>query len=305
MIKRRLKTLFKSILILFSGWLLWLTFTARPAPNHPYYLTGSFSTIAHRGGGETHPENTLLSFIHSEKLGITILEMDIRLSKDQHIILFHDRTLNRTTHCDGPVSHYTLAELRRCSMRMVATSKQSSKKDEEHPFGGELTVIPTLEEIFQRFPNKKMIIEIKGHESALINGFCTMLQQYNKETQVLVGAFRQATLNHFRQICPKVATAASAKEAFRFYLLSKLRLTALLSPTETSLIMPWQFSSKKKNRFFFMDIITPSFIRQAHNKNLAVYVFTVNEPEDMQTLIDMGVDGIMTDSPKKLTSLVK
>ena len=298
MIKRWLKILLKSFFIILSAWLVWLLVTAKPAPDHPFHANETFSTIGHRGGGGTKPENTLQAFLNSDQLGIDILEMDIRLSKDRHIILFHDRTLSRTTNCDGLVSEYTLKQLRECTMRQGSSGKGSNTTLQD-------SGIPTLNEVFDHFPDKRMIIEIKGSEPQLITDFCTMLHRYNKDQQVLVGAFRQSTLDQFRQVCPKVATAATAREGFRFYLVSKLRLTGLLAPEFTSLIMPWRFTSKEKNKFFFMDIFTPSFIKQAHNKNLAVYVFTVNDPEDMKILIDLGVDGIMTASPEVLLSVAQ
>lgn len=302
MIKRWLKTIFKTLLAILFAWLVWLLVTAKPAPDHPYHANETFSTIGHRGGGGTQPENTLQAFLNSDQLGIDILEMDIRLSKDHHIILFHDRTLSRTTDCDGLVSEYTLKQLRECAMRSGSTEIgiNGSIQNSPIPLG-----IPTLNEVFEHFPDKRMIIEIKGSEQQLITDFCTMLHRYKKEEQVLVGAFRQSTLDQFRQVCPDVATAATAREGFRFYLLSKIRLTGLLAPEFTSLIMPWRFTSREKNKFFFMDIFTPSFIKQAHNKNLAVYVFTVNDPEDMKLLIDLGVDGIMTASPEVLLSITK
>ncbi len=302
MIKRRLKSLLKPLLVIFVGWMFWLFITAEPAPDHAFYADKSFSSIGHRGGGGTLPENTLQAFVNSDKLGVDILEMDIRISKDHHIILFHDRTLSRTTDCDGLVSDYTLNQLRECRMRTVSATIESHPGEQAPGISAE---IPTLEEVFERFPEKRMIIEIKGGESHLITGFCTMLQQHKKELQVLVGAFRQSTLDQFRQVCPKVATAATSREGFQFYLLSKLRLTGLLSPAYTSLIMPWRFTSEEKNKFFFMDIITPSFIRQARIKNLAVYVFTVNDPDEMKTLIDLGVDGIMTASPDVLLKVAR
>ncbi len=305
MIKRWLKILFKSLLVVLFGWLAWLFVTAKPAPDHPFHADESFSTIGHRGGGGKLPENTLQAFVNSDRLGTDILEMDIRLTKDRHIILFHDRTLTRTTDCDGLVSEHTLKELQQCKMRNGSATADAHHNQQPSGISGIPQGIPTLKEVFDYFPNKRMIIEIKGSEPELSADFCTMLHQHKKELQVLVGAFRQATLDQFRQLCPTVATAATAREGFRFYLVSKLRLTGLLSPTATSLIMPWHFTSKEKNKFFFMDIITPSFIRQAHNKNLAVYIFTVNDPEDMKMLIDLGVDGIMTASPDVLLSIAQ
>jgi glycerophosphoryl diester phosphodiesterase len=250
-------------------------------------------------------ENTSSAFTHSNQLGIDILEMDLRITRDQKMVIFHDRSLSATTNCEGRISDHSLAELKNCRLKRRDGNKISEVNDSPSPGKYKESAIPTLEQIFQQFPHKRMIIELKDGDPILVKNFCRLITHYGKQSEILVGSFRQKAMDQFRSNCPLVATSATPREAFLFYFLAKLRLAKLTSSVATTLHMPWRFGFKEKNRFFFWDIITPSFVEQAHAKNLFIQVWTVNEPEDMETLINLGVDGIMTDRPELLISIAK
>lgn len=303
MLKNRFKKALIVLILLGAGCVAWFALTSSRAPEHPFYQAATFDVIAHRGGAGIMPENTLEAMILSERLGVDILEMDIRLTKDRQIVVIHDETLNRTTSCNGLVAQITLAELSRCKIKSdLVTVDSAFAKDSFSPEHSFIT-IPTLETVLQRFPTRRMVIEIKGETPELVTEFCRLIRHANKTSQILVGSFRQSALDHFREICPEVATSASPKEAALFVLLSKIRLAFLLSPAATALQIPRRFIAKKGSLLPDFEIVTAALIRQAHAKNLAVQVWTVNDPTEMTELIGLGVDGIMTDFPDRLLAV--
>jgi glycerophosphoryl diester phosphodiesterase len=241
--------------------------------------------------------------IVAEQLGTDILEMDIRLTKDRQIVVIHDETLNRTTSCEGPLSHVTLSDLSRCRIvnrfPTVYMNSTAEKSGNEKSY---LTV-PTLESVFEKFPSQHMVIEIKENKPELVAGFCALIRQYHKTSHILVGSFHQSALELFRKTCPQVATSATPKEVATFVLLSKLGLSGLLSPSATALQVPPRFTAKENSVLPDFEIVTASLVRQAHAKNLAVHVWTINEADEMAALIALGVDGIMTDFPDRLLSV--
>ena len=104
-------------------------------------------------------------------------------------------------------------------------------------------------------------------------------------------------LEHFRTACPQVATSAGPSEAMLFYLLSRIGLTSLYSPSEKALLVPMAFRDRH--------VVSPGLVAAAHRRNLKVAVWTVNTEEDMRQLIASGVDGILTDYPDRLAGLIK
>jgi glycerophosphoryl diester phosphodiesterase len=114
--------------------------------------------------------------------------------------------------------------------------------------------------------------------------------------RVVVASFRQGTLEQFRRECPEVATSASASEASGFLARYKAGLAASYSPPMQALQVPEYAGG--------MQVLTREFVAAAHGRNLHVHAWTVNAPEDMRRLLDLGVDGIMTDYPDRLLELL-
>jgi glycerophosphoryl diester phosphodiesterase len=113
---------------------------------------------------------------------------------------------------------------------------------------------------------------------------------------VIVASFDSGALKRFRAIAPQVATSATAKEAFPFYWLYRLRLESVYTPPAEVLMIP-QYYKKKK-------VVTSRFIKTVHQRNIRVHVWTINSESRMKQLLYLGVDGIMTDYPNRLIELV-
>ena len=117
------------------------------------------------------------------------------------------------------------------------------------------------------------------------------------EDQVLVSSFRQANMDAFRAECPEVATSATEDEVRVFYVLFRLGLTGLLTPNYASLQVP-----ESSGGIF---LLSPDFVRAAQARGLAVQPWTINETEDLQRILALGVDGINTDNPDRRLELLK
>ena len=145
-----------------------------PMPDHPFVREGGVEVIAHRGGWGLWPENTLFAFQNAVDLGVDMLELDIRGTKDGHIVVFHDSRLRRTTNGTGRVNEFTLEELK----KLDAGYQWSPDDGKTFPFRGKGIVIPTLKEVFESFPEMRISIEIKDREPQMVTSFIDVICKY-------------------------------------------------------------------------------------------------------------------------------
>jgi glycerophosphoryl diester phosphodiesterase len=266
---------------------------AKPAPEHPYYANQpELMVIAHQGGEGLWPSETLFSFQNAASLGVDVLEMDLHITKDDVLVLIHDKTVDRTTDGSGNVEELTLAEIK----ALDAGYRWSPDDGATFPFRGQGITIPTLEEIFKAFPGYRMVIEIKKTERSMAKPFCALIRQYNLQNQILIASFHDERMTEFRAECPEIATSAARQETTSFVLLSKVFMGGLVSPIYHSLQVPEKSSG--------ITVMTAAFIRAAHARNLRVEPWTIDDPEQMRQYIAWGVDGIITDRPDLLLEIL-
>lgn len=277
---------------------------AEPARSHPYFETdaaGRPLVIAHRGGAGLRPENTLAAFTHADEIGADILEMDVRRTADGELVIIHDASVDRTTNGTGAVGTLTLAEIKRLDAGYrwsQAVERFTTFEDGDHPFRGKGISVPTLEEVFESFPTNRILIEIKTEEpEGVADKLCAAIRRHARTQTTLVASVNDATLTRFRIGCPEVATSASSDEARNFLALRFTHLTAAYSPAFHALQVPPNLGK--------LPIITREFIEAAHARNLVVHPWTINEAQDMRRLLDLDVDGIITDRPDLLIELLR
>jgi glycerophosphoryl diester phosphodiesterase len=263
-----------------------------PLPAHPFWGTPKPRVIAHRGGRGLWPENTLYAFEHAAALGVDVLEMDLRRTADGEIVALHDDTVDRTTDGQGPVGTFTLAQLKQLDAGYRFTADDGAS----YPFRGQGISIPTLREVLEALPDARLNLEMKPGDPGMAAPLCQLIGAQRAQQRVVVAAIDQAAMDMFRAGCPEVATAATKDEVVSFVRLSKLYVHALHRPAAHALQIP--------ERVGDLDLLTEGFLRDAAQFNLKVEVWTVNEPQDMQRLLAMGVDGIMTDFPDRLLKLL-
>lgn len=239
--------------------------------------------FAHRGGAKLAPENTMAAFERAVSLGADGVECDVHLSRDGIPVVIHDATLERTTDATGAVGSLTADELAR------ADAGHHFAAGGTYPFRGQDVGVPMLEQVLRRFPDIRVIIELKQADPALARAVVDVVRRANAIDRVCVGSFHQVGLNVIRSDEPRMATSASQSEA---------RLTLYRSWYR------WPFGAKRPycafqvpQRAGRLRVISRAFLRQAHQDGARVDVWVVDHPEEITRLFDWGVDGVISDRP--------
>lgn len=249
--------------------------------------------IAHRGGAGLWPEATRYAFTNAAQIGVDALEMDVHLTRDGELVVIHDATVDRTTDGTGAVKDLDVMEL----ARLDAGAKWDAPREPgSFPYRGLGEGVPRFVDVARDHPNVPLLIEIKpdGVETAI--ALCEALRQEGRTGDAIVGSFHIQALAAFRAACPEVATGAAPNEVRNFLILARMRLAGPYRPAFDVLQVPVRQGS--------IEVVTPSFVRAAHAKGVAVHVWTVDEVSEIERLLDLGVDGIITDRPDRALTVV-
>jgi glycerophosphoryl diester phosphodiesterase len=250
--------------------------------------------IAHRGGAKIAPENTIEGFREGLRVGAGVLELDVHTTADGHVVVIHDATVDRTTNGTGAVREMTLAEVK----RLDAGYRFTRDSGATFPYRGAGIGIPTLEEIYDEFVDMPINVEIKGERPGIEEALWRIIEVAGGEDRTLVVSESTATIRRFREASGgRVATASSSVELISFWLLSHLGLSWSFKPPFQALQGPETYHGLR--------IVTPGFVRAAHERGLRVDVWTIDSEPDMRRLLGYGVDGIMTDRPDVLAKVLE
>ena len=250
--------------------------------------------IAHRGGAEIAPENTLEGFREGLRVGAGVLELDVHTTADGHVVVIHDDTIDRTTDGTGAVREMSFAEIR----RLDAGYRFTPDGGETFPYRGQGIKIPTLGEVYDEFAEVPINVEIKGERPGTEEALWRVIESAGAEERTLVVSESTPIIRRFREASSgRVATASSSAELISFYLLSRIGLSGLSRPRYQALQGPETYHG--------LHVVTPGFVRAAHKQRLRVDVWTINSESDMRRLLGYGVDGIMTDRPDILARVLE
>ena len=280
---------------------VYLLFTLRsqPLPPHPFFAASDdVLVIAHQGGEGLRPSNTMTAFANAVALGVDVLETDVHATADGELVLMHDDTVDRTTDGSGTLREMTLAEVQALDAGYYWTDDDG----QSYPYRGQGLRVPTLRELLTAFPQMRFNVEIKEQEPPVAEPLCDLIRELGMAEQMLVASFNEAAIVAFRQACPEVATSMVQAEIIPFFALSKLWLGATYQPQVEAIqvpefrggIVPWGD----------LRVVNGRFVRDAQHHNIEFHVWTVNETDDMQRMLDWGVDGIITDRPDRLLALL-
>jgi glycerophosphoryl diester phosphodiesterase len=258
----------------------------------PEEKTERLLVMAHRGGAGLWPENTMLAFERARELGVDVIETDVHSTADGVLVVIHDATIDRTTNGAGRVGDLTLAQVK----KLDAGYRWSADAMKTFPWRGQGLSVPTLDEVLTRFPEMRFNIEPKQEQPSLAQPLCRMLREKGMVNKIVIGSFSQTVLNEFRRECPEVATSASPSEVGEFIRAINAGRGAVSRPVMKALQVPEYVGGRH--------VLTKALVDAAHAQNLQVHAWTVNETEDMRRLISIGVDGIMTDYPNRLLTVL-
>ena len=250
--------------------------------------------LAHRGASVLAPENTIEAFRLATEAGAGGLELDVHMTRDGHIVVIHDATVDRTTNGTGAVSEMTLDELR----RLDAGHNFSPDGGPTRPYRGRGVRVPTLVEVLREFSGVAVNIEIKAGTPGIEETVLGVLREANALERALVVSTPHATVKHFRKVSGGyVSTGASRWEIGVFYISSKFRLERLVRPAYDALQVPLRHRG--------IPVVTRRFVQAAHARGVRVDAWTINQADEMRRLLDLGVDVIMTDRPGMLAEVLE
>lgn len=272
--------------------------------------------IAHQGGEVEAPSDTLYAFKTAMDKGVDVLEMDVHITSDGHVVVIHDETVDRTTNGTGSVENMTLAQVKQLdaahwfvpdvgtthsSPASAYTLRGIATREKAPPPGytpNDFT-IPTLAEVLDTFPGVYTNIELKPttqKTGVLEPAVAKLLADRGRTDDVIVVSFVDHSLELFKLLAPTVHTATATGQAGLFWASSQGPLPGAPNPRYVALQVPEVFAG--------VPVVNPGFIAKAQANGLAVHVWTVNDEADMRRLLDWGVDGIMTDRPTLLESIL-
>jgi glycerophosphoryl diester phosphodiesterase len=272
---------------------------------HNPWLERRVLAFGHRGSARRRPENTLRAFRWAVQQGAPALEMDLRATADGEVVVCHDATVDRTTDGWGPVAGHSLAELRRldAAHRFVpGHGAEADAPDGPYPLrgtGDDHLRIPTLAEVLAAFPETLLTLELKeGPPDApsLAPRVAELLTEHDRSDDVVVSAFDDAVLRDFRQQTPTAPTGTHAGEIAAFLRTRDLPVVAPGTRPPVAFQVPVTYRD--------IEVVSGEFVDAAHGAGLAVHVWTVNEPRQIAWLLDLGVDGIMSDHADRVLALV-
>jgi glycerophosphoryl diester phosphodiesterase len=244
--------------------------------------------VAHRGGSKIAPENTMVAFRRAvDWWRADMLELDVRLTRDGHVVVIHDETLDRTTDGEGPVAARTLDEI-----RTLDAGYQFQDSEGGHPFRGTGVLVPTFEEVLAAFPNTRLNVESKEPRAAA--PLVEVIRRHRAEHRVLVAAAFEASRRGARGYTGP--WGASRHQVLGFWALHRLPGGAPYLPRVDVFQVPEQWKG--------MRIVSEAFVRAAHSRNIPVQVWTVDDPESMKRLLALGVNGIQSDRPDVLAQVL-
>jgi glycerophosphoryl diester phosphodiesterase len=245
--------------------------------------------FAHRGGAGDHPENTMAAFRAAVAMGYRYLETDVHLTRDGAIVAFHDSVLERVTDRRGRIGEVTSAELAEADAGYWFTRDGGRT----YPHRGTGVRIPLLTELIEEWPDAFLNIDTKS--DPVVEPLAVLLKRMNVLDRVCVGSFSDARLRRFRALVGDgVCTSMGPREVTR------ARLSSLTGRIPRQGALCIQVPVRQNG----IPMVEPLMIRAAHRSGLAVHVWTIDDGGEMERLLDLGVDGIMTDSLDTLRSVL-
>ncbi|WP_435644040.1 glycerophosphodiester phosphodiesterase [Streptomyces sp. H49] len=236
------------------------------AIRHPYLDHPGPLAFAHRGGAADGVENTEAQFRRAVETGYRYLETDVHATADGRLVAFHDATLDRVTDGAGRIADLPWARVRQARV-------------------GGREPVPLFEELLDAFPEARWNVDVKAEPA--LRPLLELIERTNAWDRVCVGSFSEARVMRARRLAgPRLATSFGTRGVLNLRLRS-WGLPAVVRRSAVAAQVPVAQSG--------VPVVDHRFLRAAHALGLQVHVWTINDPDSMHRLLDLGVDGIMTD----------
>lgn len=242
---------------------------------HSYLDYDGFLAFAHRGGAEEAPENTMAAFEAAVRLGYRYLETDAYTTSDGTLLSFHDEVLDRVTNMQGAVAETPWSTVRQAKV-------------------GGLEPVPLMAEVLDAFPDVRVNIDPKVDSA--VEPLIKLLKDMDVLDRVCIGSFSSARIQAFRDAFgEKVCTSMGPMETARF------RGHAFHLP----LTKPVANCAQLPVKHYGLTLVDKRMVSAGKRLGIQIHVWTIDEEAEMERLIDLGVDGLMTDKPSLLRTVLK
>ncbi|WP_337924991.1 glycerophosphodiester phosphodiesterase [Arthrobacter jiangjiafuii] len=246
--------------------------------SYPYFSCPVPLGLAHRGFSREGLENTMTAFRAAAALGFGYLETDVRTTRDGVLLAFHDAGLDRVAGTGGPLNKLSLREVRQARV-------------------GGIEEIPTFEELLTQLPHERLNVDIK--DAAGSAELARLVEKHAAHDRVLVTSFSdRRRLAALRRLSRPAASSAGSLFTALTILLAPFGAAGLLARLGRYQCL------QVPERQGPLRIITPAFLRRCHRAGLQIHVWTVNDPADMERLLDLGVDGLVSDRSDLLAGIL-
>lgn len=273
---------------------------------HPFFDVPTPCAIGHRGAAGELPENTLSSLERARARGAAILETDLRLSADGVPVLFHDANLDRTTDGQGPLASRPYAALRRLDAAFHFRPPEGEARRGPPPLRGRGVRIPSFEEALATFANARFNVELKDPDPALTRAALACVADAGCAHRVLLTAEGTEHMSALREAVAEadldVAIGACIGDVIAFLgsVASGAAPPGVASGGRSLGPMALQVPPRTPHG----PLVDAAFVDHAHAHGLVVHVWTINDPAEMDTLLGLGVDGIVSDFPGRVIEAI-
>lgn len=261
---------------------------------HPYFDVAEPTVIAHRGSAGEAPENTLPSFERALAQGAAILESDIHGTRDGVPVLIHDDVVDRCTDGSGAVGDHSFDALR----RLDAGYRFTPDSGRSYPQRGRGIRIPSLAEALEAFPGARFNLELKERRPDLVANTVTAVANAGREALTLLTAGEDQLMAELRDCLAKkgvdVAQGACLADILAF--IQSAQRDEPPPSAAMALQVPAHFAGRP--------LVTARFVEHAHAHGLRVHVWTIDEVDEMNALLDLGVDGLVTNFPGRMVGVL-
>ncbi len=246
--------------------------------------------FGHRGAAGVAPENTIVSFRRARADGADVLELDVHATSDGEVVVLHDPTLERTTDGAGPVSGLRWAEV----ARLDAGHRFTADGGRTFPFRAVGMRVPRLAELLRELPDMPLNIEIKQETPSIVDTVVALLRA--ARTTVVLAAEYDVIMHAIRRSAPEMPTSLAAGEVAAF--------VGALTAGETPALPTGAVALQIPPRFGEIELVTATTVAAAHALGAEVHVWTINDAAEMRRLLRLGCDGIISDVPALVRTVI-
>jgi glycerophosphoryl diester phosphodiesterase len=270
------------------------------------WLSRRVVAYAHQGGAWEGPSSTLYTLRRALEVGATAVELDVHATRDRQLVVCHDETVDRTTNGAGQICELTLEELRQLDNAYWWTpgaDVSPGLAPQDYPLRGRAPAdhefgVASLDEVLELLDGvvvnldiKRTAPDVEPYEELL----AATLRRFGRGDDTIVASFNDAAIASFRRAAPELPTSLATLETAEFY--RCVQAGAEYARTGgVALQVPATFGE--------VTVVDDAFVARAHEEQLAVHVWTVNERDQMLSLLALGVDGIITDTPSVLVEVL-